>query len=129
MWALMIADTDILIESMRGWEPAKERVARELRHSTLATTAIGVFKLGSGVRIEKDRERVDRLLRASMVLAFDEDPAAKAARLRRELEDKARSPGMADHLLAAVSSARSASLLAGNRDHFEPIPEPVLAPP
>jgi len=42
---MIVADTDVLIDALRGREPASSRVADALRDGTLATTAVNCFRV------------------------------------------------------------------------------------
>ena len=120
--ALIVADTDVLIDALNGLEPATERVAKELRERALATTTVTVFELLSGVGTEVEQDRVRNLLTPIRVLAFDEAAARSAAAIRRGLQKKGRAIDMADYLIAGVAASASAILLTRNRAHFERVP-------
>lgn len=121
--ALAVADSDVLIDALRGRREAADRIAFELRSGTLATTAISVFELlsGAGGRAA-ERELVERLLRPLTILPVDHAAAARAAEIRRMLEGTGTPIGMADYLIAGVCVSRSALLLTRNRKHFERVP-------
>ena len=42
---MIVADSDVLIDSLRGKEPARSRVELELKTGQLATTAINALEL------------------------------------------------------------------------------------
>lgn len=117
--ALIVADSDVLIDALNGREPATERVAKELHGGSLATTTVSVFELLSGVGSGAELDRVRRLLTPIRVLPFDEAAARAAADIRRDLEAEGRPIGMADYLIAGIAASTSATLLTRNRDHFE----------
>ncbi len=107
---MIVADSDVLIDALRGREPAASRVARELNAGALATTVISVFELVSGARSDKTREKIERFLAPVMVLALD-DPAARAAAAVRSALEAAGTPiGTADYLIAGICLSRSATL-------------------
>lgn len=120
--ALILADTDVLIDALNGLEPATGRVARELREGVLATTTVTVFELLSGVGTEAERDMVRRLLMPIRVLPFDEAAARSAAEIRRDLEKKGRAIDMADYLIAGIAVSASGILLTRNRAHFDRVP-------
>lgn len=124
---MIVADSDVLIDALRGREPTAARVALELEAGGLATTAVSLFELESGARTERAREQVTRLLTALRILPFDEAAAQAAAGARRALEAEGRPIGMADYLIAGICLARSALLLTRNRTHFESVPGLRLA--
>lgn len=124
---MIVADTDVLIDFLRGREPLADRVDRELSTGALATTAVTAFELRSGARSEQESEVVGTLLGALQLLPLDAAAASRAAEVRRGLEADGQPIGMADYLIAGVCLARSAILLTRNRDHFERVPDLALA--
>ncbi len=124
---MIVADTDILIDALRGREPAVGRIGLELKLGSLATTSMNAFELLSGGRSKKERRAVETLLAALPILPVDEAAGRAAAEVRLELERTGRGIGMADYLIAGVCLARSAMLLTRNRAHFERIPGLGLA--
>ena len=124
---MIVADTDVLIDFLRGREPLADRVDRELSTGALATTAVTAFELRSGARSEQESEVVDTLLGALQLLPLDAAAASRAAEVRRGLEADGKPIGMANYLIAGVCLARSAVLLTRNRDHFERVPDLALA--
>jgi len=63
--ALTIADTDVLIDYLRGRNPAADRVAAELDRDSLYTTVITRFELMAGARTDPlIRGRLSRPIRA-----------------------------------------------------------------
>lgn len=119
---MIVADSDVLIDALRGKEPARGRIALELTAGRLATTAVNVFELCAGARTEQERNKVDALLGALSVLSLDDAAARDAAALRRELEAKGTRIGTADYLIAGICRTRGAMLITFNRDHLERVP-------
>lgn len=119
---MIIADSDILIDSLRGREPAASRVALELKTGYLATTVVNTFELLSGAKSEQERGKVEQLLAALTIIPLDERAARTAAAIRRRLEVQGQKIGMADYLIAGICLDRSAVLLTRNREHFERVP-------
>lgn len=120
---MIVADSDVLIDTLRGKEPSASRVAQELRKGALATTAINSFELLSGAKADGQRLRVEQLLAPLQILPCDESAAAIAAEIRRKLEAAGNKIGMADYLIAAICVTHSALLLTRNRRHFERVPD------
>jgi len=119
---MIVADSDVLIDSLRGRQPAAGRVALELRTGSLATTVVNAFELLSGAKSAKERHKVETLLAALAILPLDERSARTAAAIRRQLEAQGETIGMADYLIAGICLERSAILLTRNRGHFERVP-------
>ena len=116
---MIVADSDVLIDALRGKGPAADHVRRMLTAGRLATTAVSAFELHSGARSDRQRQSVDRLLGALPILPLDPEAAQAAAEVRRELEAQGQGIGMADYLIAGICVARGAAILTGNRRHFE----------
>lgn len=125
--ALIVADSDVLIDALAGREPAGARVAAEIRRGTLAATTITVFELLSGARSSRTYEAIERLLRALEIYPLDDEAARTAARIRLQLESGGTPIGMADYLIAGICLARGTQLLTRNREHFARIPDLRLA--
>lgn len=119
---MIVADTDVLIDALRGAEPSASKVADGITAGTLATTVVSQFELLSGARTAAERRKVGTLLGPLSILALDEESSARAAALRRELEAGGNGIGTADYLIAGICLRRSCSLLTRNREHFERVP-------
>jgi tRNA(fMet)-specific endonuclease VapC len=119
---MIIADSDVLIDFLRGREPSARRIRSELATGRLATTAINAFELLSGAKASSERAKVARLIAALDVLQIDHAVGAAAAEVRRQLEEKGEGIGMADYLIAGVCLVRQATLLTRNEAHFSRIP-------
>jgi tRNA(fMet)-specific endonuclease VapC len=120
--AMIVADSDVLIDSLRGRKPAVERVALELKMGALATTVVNAFELLSGAKTDPERSKVEKLLAALTILPLDEGAARRSSEVRRHLESTGEGIGMADCLIAGICLERSAILLTRNRDHFGRVP-------
>jgi tRNA(fMet)-specific endonuclease VapC len=123
---MIVADSDVLIDSLRGREPVAARIAQELRAGTLSTTVVNAFELLSGAKTHSEKAKVATLLSALTILPMDERAARTAARVRRELEANGEGIGMADYLIAGICLERSAMLLTRNLDHFGRISDLTL---
>lgn len=126
---MTVVDTDVLIDALRGQEPARTRIAEGLERGSLATTAITAFELRSGVRSTAQETRIDDLLAPITLLPFDDGASRAAAAARRQLEEQGRTIGMGDYLIAGVCLSRALPLLTRNREHFERVPGLLLADP
>jgi tRNA(fMet)-specific endonuclease VapC len=119
---MIIADSDVLIDALRGRVAVTERIALELSMGALATTSITAFELWSGARSPRAMSQVRALLSALTILPLDRQAADRAAEVRRDLEASGTPIGMADYLIAGICLTRSAILLTRNRAHFERVP-------
>ncbi len=127
--AMTVADTDILIDALRGKEPARGRVDQELKAGRLATTSITSFELLSGARSNAQSEKIQLLLAALTIFPLDSETSEAAASIRRDLESTGKGIGMADYLIAGICLVQRVPLLTRNRRHFQRIPGLVLAAP
>lgn len=124
---MIVADTDVLIDYLRGEGPLADRVAFELEHG-LATTVVTAFELWAGAIGSRKRERaVDTLLGALTIIPLDAEDARCAASLRRALETSGKAIGMADSLIAGMCVRHRAVLITRNRAHFERVPDLVIS--
>jgi tRNA(fMet)-specific endonuclease VapC len=118
---MIVADSDVLIDFLRGRGEFARRVALELESGSFATTAITAFELRSGARTKAHQQAVEALLEAMTILPFGNDEARIAADIRLAVESIGQPIGMADYLIAAVCIAADGVLLTRNRKHFERI--------
>jgi predicted nucleic acid-binding protein len=116
---MIVADSDVLIDGLRGRKPMVDRVALELKQAALATTVVNCFEILSGAKDEPERKKVEKLLAALVILPVDEAAARRAAEVRRHLESRGLGIGMAEYLIAGVCLERDCVLLTRNREHFE----------
>jgi predicted nucleic acid-binding protein len=123
---MIVADSDVLIDALRGREPSSSRVLTGLADRSLTTTAVSAFELLSGGRSAEQIDAIEALLAALPILPFDERASQAAAACRRELEGKGSTIGMGDYLIAGICVSRAATLLTRNRKHFERIPGLLL---
>lgn len=123
---MVLVDTDVLIDALRGREPSLRRVTEGLESAALATTAVTALELTSGARDDKQGRAIEDLLAALPILPFDLAAARTAAKIRRELEEEGRGIGMADYLIAGIAVERSLPVLTRNRKHFGRVPGLLL---
>ncbi len=119
---MMIADTDVLIDYLQGRGATADRIALEIEHAQLHTTAVSRFELLAGARSARQEKLVAQLLAALPCLPLDAAAADRAADVRRSLEKGGRSIGMGDSLIAGIVLANKGILLTRNRQHFERVP-------
>jgi len=119
---MMVADTALLIDFLRGRDPGRARIKLEIASGRLGTTAINAFELLSGARSAGEREKVATLLAALTILPFEEQAAVRAADAHLHLEGQGAGIGMADYLIAGVCLNRGGTLLTRNLAHFQRAP-------
>lgn len=115
---MIVADSGVLIDALRGRDPAAERIELELSSGALATTAVSSFELRSGAGSERAAGQVEAFLSPLVILPFDDHAANAAAGVRRSLESAGTPIGMGDYLIAGICLSRSAVLLTRNRERF-----------
>jgi len=126
--ALIVADTDVLIDYLRGGVGASTKVENELRKG-LGTTVVSAFELWAGSIGSKKRERVvGTLLDALRILPLEPAASRRAAEVRVGLSRKGRTIGMADSLIAGICLHAGATLMTRNRKHFAGIDGLELLP-
>ena len=115
---MIIADTDVLIDFLCG-KGFAEKIAYQVKTGGLHTTAISAFELWAGAKTEPQIYAVDTLLAALIILPLESSCAKRAAKIRRELEKKNATIGMADSLIAGICLEREGTLITRNKKHFE----------
>lgn len=115
---MIVADTDVLIDFLRG-KGVADRVGLEIKTGRLATTAITAFELWAGAKAPKEASRVATLLDALKIISLSKDGAKHAGDVRRALEQKGETIGMAGSLIAGICLETDAILMTRNRRHFE----------
>ncbi|MFL5272295.1 MAG: type II toxin-antitoxin system VapC family toxin [Anaeromyxobacteraceae bacterium] len=124
---MIVADSDVLIDFLRGRGAGARRVAKELATRSFGTTAITAFEIRSGARTARQRRSIDTLLEAMTVLSFGPEEARIAAEIRQQVESQGQPIGMADYMIAATCLATDGVLLTRNRKHFERIKDLKLS--
>jgi len=120
--AVIVADSDVLIDYLRGRDPAASRVALELDLGQLRTTVISRFELLAGARGQRHELATRDLLAAIPALALGTDAADRAADLHRSLAASGAGIAMADCLIAGIVLTVDGILLTRNRRHFDRVP-------
>lgn len=118
---MIIADTDVLIDTLRGYAPVARTIEDLLRSRRLATTAISRLELGVGAQSDSHRTAVEALLAAVPVLPLDSDAAGIAARIGADLRSEGQAIPLADLAIAGICLGLDVPLLTRNREHFERI--------
>jgi predicted nucleic acid-binding protein len=120
--AVILADTDVLIDYLAGVQPVAAQILRYVESDQLKTSAISCFELLSGAAEGTRGDAVRRLVAELDVLFLDRDAAERAAGVRRELEATGQTIGMGDSLIAGIALAHKAPVFTRNRKHFERVP-------
>ncbi|MGI8608559.1 MAG: PIN domain-containing protein [Candidatus Dormibacteria bacterium] len=114
---LVLLDTTVLIDFLRG-RPAAGRVAAlRQRGDRPCTTAINVEELVRGL-LPDERDAAGDLVRGLRVVPIGADDGWRAGAWRREHAATGVTLSQADCLIAAVAVSSGALLATGNRRHF-----------
>ena len=119
-----LIDTDVLIQYLRGSEPAAKLL--EGLEGDLQISAISVAELFTGARGPEELAALDQFMLAFEVIPVDEQLARQGGVLRQEYHPS-HGTGLADALIAGSAMASGAELLTFNRRHY-PMVENVRVP-
>jgi predicted nucleic acid-binding protein len=126
--AVIIADTDILIDYLNDRSPVADQVAELIQTESLQTSSVNCLELLSGARTGKRGDRARHLIENIIVLPLDLTAAKKAAEIRQSLEGAGDGIGMADSLIAGIAVANDLPLMTRNRRHFAAVEGLRLVP-
>lgn len=122
----MIADSDVLIDTLNGIEPIASRIRKAINDDDLEITAVSVFEVLVGARTEPEREEVRNLLAEALVFPVDLLAADRAAEVDRQLRTQGIRLATGDTLIAGICLHRQLRLLTRNRRHFDRVPGLVV---
>jgi len=117
-------DTDVIIEYLRGSEPAIEFL--ESLDGQLLLSAISVAELFTGVRGKEEHKALEQFLLAFEVLPVDDTVARMGGSFRRDF-GPSHGTGLADALIAATSHIYGATFVTFNARHY-PMLENIRIP-
>jgi tRNA(fMet)-specific endonuclease VapC len=121
---LRLLDTDTCIAILRGTESVLER--RAATPDDVATTWITAGELYYGAAKsrapERNRALVTSFLATLPVIGLDELSAAIFGEAKALLERQGQRLADADLFIGAIAAARRATIVTGNRRHYERIP-------
>ena len=113
--SVLLFDTDVCIDYLRGIEPAVTYV--ESLADPILLSTISVAELYAGVREGSEREALTSFIAAWEIVPVDEAIAIQGGLFRRDY-GKSHQIGLADALIAATAELRNASLVTLNKKHF-----------
>ena len=120
---MKILDSDVCIEILRGNELVIQK--REETDDDVATTWITASELAYGAEKSRAREQnltlVTEFLGTLPILGLDIPSALEFGRCKSRLERAGMRIADADLFIAAIALANGASLVTGNRRHYERI--------
>jgi tRNA(fMet)-specific endonuclease VapC len=115
---LIVVDTDLLIDYLRGRSPGRELVRGLLLDGRLRVTAITAFELRVGGDFLPRRGEILRLVRRR-TLPLDQTSALRAGEVAAGLRGQGRDIGLADCLQAGICLRHELQFATRNRRHFE----------
>lgn len=119
----VLIDTDILIDFLRGFAPAKTFI--ETLSDPVYISAITVAELHVGVRNGKERATLTTFLDTLEVLPLDAELAAEGGLLRRDY-GKIHGVGLNDALIAATVLKHKLQLATLNAKHYPMVKQLVM---
>jgi predicted nucleic acid-binding protein len=122
--SLVLIDTDVLIDFLRGLEKAKNFVAG--LPEQVYISAITVAELHIGVRNSKERAALTEFLDTLETIALDAELAAEGGLIRRDY-GKSHGVGLNDALIAATALKNRLQLVTLNDKHY-PMVKNLLVP-
>ncbi|MGH3931170.1 MAG: type II toxin-antitoxin system VapC family toxin [Pseudonocardiaceae bacterium] len=118
MAGLVVADTDLVIDFLRGRGPGARLTRQLLVERRLRLTSVTGFELRVGADFLDRRDQILRLFR-SRTLALDLASALRAGEIAAGLRKAGAVIGLADCLQAGVCVRHGLPLATRNRKHFD----------
>lgn len=84
------------------------------------------FGLVKGTMSPRSHTALDKFLQAVQVVPFDTEAARRAADIRHHQQNRGRSSGAIDQLIAGHALSLNLTLVTGNTTHFSDIPGLVI---
>lgn len=116
-----VVDSDILIDHMRGFEPAKIIIGKvrnkEIIGYLSSVTEAEMFA-GADIKLEKRRQELDELIKLFSKIILNNEIAQKAGEFRRNYDVQ-----IPDAIIAATAFHQKCKLWTKNKKDFEKIKE------
>lgn len=114
---MILVDSDVLIDHLRGHEPARGWLVQARADGPLAVSVVTIAELTGGLRSGERREVLGLLAR------FEPEPvtdavARRAGEFMRQYRSSHHSIGVADYLIAATADLGGYRLATLNVRHF-----------
>lgn len=119
---MILVDTDVLVEHLRGRQAAAVWLLDARSKGPLVISVVSVAELTGGMR-SHERAEVTRLLAALRLRDVDEDVARRAGELRRTYRRSHSGIALPDYLIAATAQQDGLELATRNLRHFPMFPE------
>ena len=118
---LLIVDTDLVIDFLRGAGPGADLVETSLRDGAVRFTAVTAFELRLGADFFRRRQQLDALL-ARRTLPLDGPAAIIAGEIHTQLDRLGERIGVQEALIAGVCRRFELPLATRNVRHFRRVP-------
>ncbi|MDN5918333.1 MAG: type II toxin-antitoxin system VapC family toxin [Pseudonocardia sp.] len=118
MAGVVVVDTDLVIDFLRGKEPGVELVRTLLVERRLRLTAVSAFELRLGTDFLTRRTEIMRLFR-SRTVPLDLAAAVRAGEVAGDLTARGEPIGFADNLQAGICLRHELPFATRNRKHFD----------
>ena len=120
----VLIDTDLLIDVLRGIDPAIQFL--EATDHRKFISCVTLTELYAGVREGKERSLLERFIHLFEVIFIDDKLAKVAGLIKRDYSKKA-GTGFADAIIAATAIQYNYTLVTLNKKHF-PMVKNILTP-
>lgn len=121
MAGLVVVDTDLVVDYLRGRGPGVRLVRDLVTERRLRLTAISGFELRLGTDFLGRQREIMRLFR-SRTVPLDLTAALRGGELAADLRDRGEPIGFADCLQAGICLRRRLPFATRNRKHFDRVP-------
>jgi tRNA(fMet)-specific endonuclease VapC len=122
----VVADTDLLIDFLRGRGPGAQVVRTLIEENRLRLTAVTGFELRAGADFLDRRDGIMRMFR-SRTLPLDLRSSPRAGEVAAALRRRGSPIGFVDCLQAGICLRHNLPLATRNRNHFSRVDGLILA--
>lgn len=117
MARLVVADTDVVIDFLRGRGPGAGVVRSLISERRLRLTVLTAYELAIGTDFARRRDEISQLFRRRTI-SIDLRSAQRAGEIAAALTRSGMQIGTADSLQAGICLQRDYALASRNRQHF-----------
>ncbi|NQT55671.1 MAG: type II toxin-antitoxin system VapC family toxin [Desulfobacteraceae bacterium] len=120
---MILLDTNVVIAFFNGNKGILERIQAEIDRITLSALVIAELNYGAKAsqKAKENLEKLDRFLDIVGVVPFNLECANIFGTIKSKLRKLGKPTGEMDALIAATAIFHKATLITGNRRHFENI--------
>lgn len=118
----IVADTSVLVDHLRGHEPARRALRSALGSEQVVVSVVCKIEVLAGMRPDEERQTY-RLFAQLEWVDVDDEVAERAGRLASRFARTHQGVELADYIVAATAQLLDATLWTRNRRHFPMFPE------